>query len=258
MKRETLLPHRPTSRGFTLIELLVVIAIIAILAAMLLPAMSKAKSKAAQAACYSNLKQLTYGLMMYVDNFNGVFPACGSRNTYGFQIEDWIYWRNTLPAYPLRNSPIVSTVGGTSSNLFRCPMDKNDTDRVALYTDGSNNPYFYSYTMTSFDISGNRSLGISSIKSGTAWYPFRQNMIKKPADKIMLAEEQTSTRPGEVSDPARNIVNDGRWVPSTGGGGGDALTSRHNKKANVAFCDGHVSPVPWRFGDNVANTQPNL
>jgi prepilin-type processing-associated H-X9-DG protein len=230
--------------------LLVVIAIIAILASMLLPALSKAKAKAAQANCYSNLRQLGLGMMLYLDNNNAIFPGCASRNTYGFHVEDWIYWRLNKPAYPVQNSLIAASLSGINSNLFRCPLDRLDKDRLAI-NDG-NGPYIYSYSITSYDLNAGRSQGMTSIDDGT-WHPFKQSSIKNPARKILLAEEQASYRGDDVSDPSASIINDGRWAAPD-----DVITSRHNKRGDVGFADGHATAVPWKFGLDKANSQPEL
>jgi prepilin-type N-terminal cleavage/methylation domain-containing protein/prepilin-type processing-associated H-X9-DG protein len=242
-------------RAFTLIELLVVIAIIAILASMLLPALSKAKAKGAQSKCFSNLRQLSLGMLMYIDDNGGVFPGTASRGTYGFHVEDWIYWRVTttyVNTYPVIKSPIAISLSGVNSNLFRCPLDTDDRTRLVNtpISDG-NGPYFYSYSLTSFDLDGSRNLGMASINNGT-WFPFKQSGIKEPAKKIMLAEEQATNRLPEASDPSVNIINDGRWVAT-----GDILTSRHSKKGDVAFADGHVVPVTWKFGRDDRNSRPD-
>jgi prepilin-type N-terminal cleavage/methylation domain-containing protein/prepilin-type processing-associated H-X9-DG protein len=239
-------------RAFTLIELLVVIAIIAILAAMILPALARGKEKANQTRCVGNLKQLGYGTLMYCNDNQDCFPGAASANTLGFEKEDWIYWRNLAPN-TIEKSPIVTGLGSTSSNLFRCPSDRDDTERIKAIG-SANGPYWYSYSMTSI-ISGNVNHGISSdIDSNAGIYNrFKTVNVKNAPLKIMYCEEQATKKPKEAFDPNANIINDGRYVPP-----GDAPTIRHNGRCDVGFADGHVLQVTPVFARSITNSQADL
>jgi prepilin-type N-terminal cleavage/methylation domain-containing protein/prepilin-type processing-associated H-X9-DG protein len=275
------MPHQhsstdSTARAFTLIELLVVIAIIAILASLLLPALARAKEQAKQTQCRSNLKQLGIGIQMYLGEFNDVYPSCASRNATGFQLDDWIYWRAGAAVYnyngvleTLDKSPVIAYLGTkATTNIFRCPADISDRDRIAVVGKGSasdpSNPiYWYSYSMLGVGLdANNNNQGITSIMdipSGAttpSFFPFKNSSVRRPSWIISFAEEVTlPNAPGDAppyfSLTTGSMINDGRWEPP-----GDGLTTRHEGNPNLGFVDGHAALGNWRWGTNNAYIMP--
>jgi len=247
--------------GFTLVELLVVIAIIAILAGVLLPVLSAAQKRGAQAACINNQRQLGIGMKVYLDDNNATFPGIASRY-YGYHPEDWIYWRTNTALYPpFTQSPILTSVPGMQKPSLRCPLDVSDADRLKQnYKDGYG-PYFFSYSLNGYGVDDDDvNLGMSSIvDKGSIVHLFKEDGVNNPARKIMLAEEPAALN-GQDSPPGnKRIIDDGRWVPGTlTGFGGDTLTIRHGGKSDVTFADEHVEAVTPAFGADTNNTLPSL
>ncbi len=250
-------------RAFTLLELLVVIAIIGILAALLLPVLSAVKKRGAQTQCINDLKQLGYGMQMYIDDNRDTFPGMASERM-GFQLADWIWWRTNDLAHPVQQSPIVIAMANANPSMFRCPLDTDNTARLAEgAADPVNGPYMFSYSVTSYELSNYQNSagttvsvnpGMSSnFSQPTTPFPFLLSQVNNPGGKIMIAEEVASDIPGDNTTGAA-VINDGRWMPASG----DTLTARHGGKADVTFADFHVEPETSEFGLDVSNSLPGL
>ena len=133
--RQTGFPKKLVSksnRGFTLIELLVVIAIIAILAAMLLPALSKAKSSAVQTQCLSNLKQINLAMTMYCNDFADKTPPANSVKSTRGDEDLWWWYKELVRPYAGFKSALASgsvypyppPPQASNDMVFHCPMDR--------------------------------------------------------------------------------------------------------------------------------------
>lgn len=215
-------------RAFTLVELLVVIAIIALLIAILLPALRRAKEAGMRISCASNLRALGQAFVMYTQENKGFFP----RPAVGVNPADWIYWQ---PGRNLNDSRISRMVGKTFQNkMFVCPSDDVATHPIAP---GTSIPYRYSYTVNGYIC---------------VWDPLfktlKMSEIIQPSSKILLIDESGGT------------VDDACWAPSHFDNVNDRknmLSNRHDKfnekkektgysmadkvngRGNVVFADGH-------------------
>ncbi len=218
-------------RLFTLIELLVVIAIIAILASMLLPALSKARESARQAACQSNLKQLGQAMHLYV-NDHDYFPVMSGPWTYGISW-DWTFWKMQLAPYAgvklvIASGSTFAENGALGEGPFRCPSWNNAMRKTPM-NEVTQRPFMGGY---GYNWGGGDTLGIGY--RHTAYV--KPNMISSPSETIAMGDSNDT----DGAAQACVLFTDNAY-PYTPSAGQPGCGERHKNGINIVWVDGHVS-----------------
>jgi prepilin-type N-terminal cleavage/methylation domain-containing protein/prepilin-type processing-associated H-X9-DG protein len=256
--------------GFTLIELLVVIVIIAILASLLLPALSQGKAMARTTKCASNQRQLMLAMQMYVTDHGGYpdgeSPNLDSKGNYlgpRGGPGNGVWWGDLIP-YLSETKPLIHTTNYSLirnySGIWRCPsqpVKPKPPPPQSVYDFSSYASYGYNYRGSAGAIgqiphmfAGLGYVGPAAANSGPVrCIGVRESEVKAPSDMIGLADGYGVSWVGPA-DPDPHLFE---WIFLEHIDPGSARISakpkfgtaahRHSGKLNVAFCDGHIERI---------------
>ena len=232
-------------KQFTLIELLVVIAIIAILAAMLLPALQQAKSRAGAARCVNNLKQTATVGQIYIDDNRNWWP-CANNNSSGYVELGWTY---ALQKAKVVNPGIDDKDSG--NYFFRCPevQIQPNTPRATYGMQAYGSPYAYNHSRgIGYPLNDpTLSYGFAKYKGlpGTVSISSALDRNVPPSRRVWFAD-CTNAGSSSGNAPWRQVERLFVYTLRANFSGGDPngkITLNHNGRCNIAAVGGNVASV---------------
>jgi len=260
-------------RAFTLIELLVVVAILALLIAILLPSLGRAREKAKAVACSSNLRQMGLAMVMYYQQNNNIFPTVGGTNAsvQNPTTSDWLLWQPQFRNVAL-GQPSVSMSGigqymltgssGTSLKALYCPSDDPNNRPNATAGRAFNYSYLLNWFISSAGGSPDNPPGAARSIDG----------VRRPSECIVFYEESEVSINDSTATLWRTPGNQ-HWIdrlsgrhdlrnvnmanePTSNDNGGEYIPNSR-AQGNAAFLDGHAEFVARYYAHSKAHAVPN-